>query len=157
MYTSLGLCGNCLLLIDNIEKNTTSDYIKGDSLYSIIDKYDKNILHKIIKQWIITQLKDIKNEHILVSNTNTTNVYYNEDNNIIQFIDYSDSKQFKLIDRVNTYNEDIIYKFDPLKPQIEDNKRLPTSVLNIFIHQVDQFNTSDNSRIHGVIAAKYSI
>ena len=169
MSSSLGLYGNCIILLDtdNRKHKRNLQYYEN-TLYDNIEKYDKNILYKIVKQWFATQLNDIKNKHILISNTDTTNIYYDENNGVLHFIDYSGSKTFKLYDILDEYKDDISYKFNPLDEhrivtkndkQIEciDNITDDDSK-NIFIHQLNQFYSSPNAtKLHEIIKSIYGI
>ena len=162
----LCLYGNCVIFED-IAKDYPKGYkTKKPSLWLIRDKIFKkdNIrqIHDIVNQWFTLQLDMIINSQVLLTNTDTTNIYYDVDNNVLYFIDYSNCKHIRLIDRVKTSKEDFTYKFDPMdtdykvvrndKP-IDDIKEITdTDARNIFIHSIKQFNESINgSKLHEII------
>ena len=162
----LCLYGNCVIFED-----IAKDYPKGyktnkPSLWLIRNKIFKkdNIkqIHYIVNQWFTLQLDIIINSNILLTNTDTTNIHYDVDNNILHFIDCSNCKHIRLIDRVKTTKEDFTYKFNPMdtnykilkndKP-IDDIKEITDEdAKNIFIHSIKQFNESINgSKLHEII------
>lgn len=162
----LCLYGNCVIFED-IAKDYPKGYkTKKTSLWLIRDEIFKkdNIrqIHDIVNQWFALQLDIIIKSNILLTNTDTTNIYYDVDNNVLHFIDCSNCKHIRLIDRVKTSKEDFTYKFDPMdtdykilkndKP-IDDIKEITDKdARNIFIHSIKQFNESINgSKLHEII------
>ena len=162
----LCLYGNCVIFEDIANKYPKGSKTKKPTLWlkrnEIFKKDNIKQIHNIVNQWFTLQLDTIINSQVLLTNTDTTNIYYDVDNNVLHFIDYSNCKHIRLIDRVKTSKEDFTYKFNPMDTDykilrndktIDDIKEITEKdAKNIFIHSIKQFNESINgSKLHEII------